>query len=221
MIRPLLLTAVLCMPLLANAQAIKCLDPKTGKTLYTDQPCKGGELVVPARTPDDVQRDADAAALAREDADRREQLALERARQQLQADQNAVALEYARAGQSQAESQACRAARAEASFRAASFAASEEEIRTARYNAALACGQQPPADIVVVQPSYPTYYPSHRTRNPYGNTDRPNRPASNPYATTTTRTFGKPITSTQFTRAPSRLDEPSGAVVIRNPKSSR
>ena len=36
---------------------------------------------------------------------------------------------------------------AEAAFRAGSFSASEEEIRTARHNAALACGQQPPAEL--------------------------------------------------------------------------
>ena len=156
MIRPTLFAAALMLPLLAGAQAIKCRDPATGRTLYTDQPCKGGELVVPARTEEDVRRDAEAAVQARENAAlRREQAALERERQQMQAAQAAQAAQAsARAPQPPAESEACRAARAEASFRAASFAAGAEEIRTARYNAALACGQPPPADVVVVPPYY-------------------------------------------------------------------
>ena len=37
------------LPAVAGAQAIRCKDPATGKILYTDQPCKGGELVVPQR----------------------------------------------------------------------------------------------------------------------------------------------------------------------------
>ncbi|MFT4194421.1 MAG: DUF4124 domain-containing protein, partial [Ottowia sp.] len=110
MIRPALFAAALMLPLLAGAQAIKCRDPATGRTLYTDQPCKGGELVVPARTEEDVRRDAEAAMQAREDALRREQAALERERQQLQAAQAAQA--SARAPQPPAESEACRAARA-------------------------------------------------------------------------------------------------------------
>ena len=38
------------LPAVAGAQAIRCKDPATGKILYTDQPCKGGELVVPQRS---------------------------------------------------------------------------------------------------------------------------------------------------------------------------
>ena len=46
--RTVLLAALLSLPLLASAQAIRCTDPATGKTLYTDQPCPRGsqELVV-------------------------------------------------------------------------------------------------------------------------------------------------------------------------------
>ena len=179
MIRPALLAAVLLLPLLAGAHAFKCRDPASGRTLYTDQPCKGGELVVPARTDEDVQRDAEAAVQAREDAVRRQQAALERERQQLQAAQAAQA--SARVPPSPAESEACRAARAEASFRAASFAASPEEIRTARYNAALACGQPPPAELVVLPPIYGPAYARPRPQGSGGGfglpVQRPTQPS--------------------------------------------
>ena len=143
------------LPAVAGAQAIRCKDPATGKILYTDQPCKGGELVVPQRSEADIARDAANAAAARErEHDRAVQQREERAlqREQLRAQQAALPPPAP-----PAETEACRAARAEAAFRAGSFSASAEEIRTARYNAALACGQQPPADIVVVQPQEPLY----------------------------------------------------------------
>ena len=140
------------LPAVAGAQAIRCKDPATGKILYTDQPCKGGELVVPQRSEADIARDAATAAAARErEHDRAVQQREERAlqREQLRAQQAALPPPAP-----PAETEACRAARAEAAFRAGSFSASAEEIRTARYNAALACGQPPPADVVVVPPSY-------------------------------------------------------------------
>ena len=56
--RTVLLAALLSLPLLASAQAIRCTDPATGKTLYTDQPCQGGQLVVPPRTAEEQRRDA-------------------------------------------------------------------------------------------------------------------------------------------------------------------
>ena len=155
------------LPAVAGAQAIRCKDPATGKILYTDQPCKGGELVVPQRSEADIARDAANAAAARErEHDRAVQQREERAlqREQLRAQQAALPPPAP-----PAETEACRAARAEAAFRAGSFSASAEEIRTARYNAALACGQQPPADIVVVQPYAPVApypRPPHRYPRP-------------------------------------------------------
>jgi hypothetical protein len=211
MIRTIFLSALLALPLLASAQAIKCRDPATGKTLYTDQPCSGGELVVPARTADDMQRNTDAAAQARDDADRQERLSIERARQQLQAEQAAAAMDRMRAETAMIDANACRAARAEASFRSGSFSASEEEIRTARYNAALACGQQPPADVVVVQPTYPVY-PTQRPR--YNQ-----RVDTTPVTATTP--LSQPNRTTRFTPAPSRLDDPNSSPVVVRPSTSR
>lgn len=121
--RTVLLAALLSLPLLASAQAIRCTDPATGKTLYTDQPCQGGQLVVPPRTAEEQRRDAESAAAAREQALRREELTLQREQQRLDA---ARAQEAARPPASPADSEACRAARAEAAFRAGSFSASEE-----------------------------------------------------------------------------------------------
>ncbi|QTD44733.1 DUF4124 domain-containing protein [Ottowia testudinis] len=161
MIRPVLLSFALALPLMAGAQAIKCTDPATGKTLYTDQPCKGGAVVVPRRTAEEVRQDAEAAAARERALQQREDAAWQREQQRLAAPVRVPEPAYASAAQ--AESDACRAARAEAAFRAGSFSASPEEIRTARYNAALACGQQPPADIVVVQP----YAPVVPQRRPY------------------------------------------------------
>ena len=210
MIRTALLAALLALPALTSAQAIKCRDPASGKTLYTDQPCKGGELVVPARTPDEVRRDAEAAAEARDQADRREQRALERERQQLQATQTAQS--RSRAERSPADSEGCRNARAEASFRAASFSASPEEIRTARYNAALACGQQPPSDVVVVQPDYPV----GRPRPPYG-FDDPRRPHG---GWTSGGGFGMPVQNTPSRPRPDPRDE-AVPVLVKPPSASQ
>ena len=166
-----LIAALTLLPAVAGAQAIRCQDPVSGKILYTDQPCPGGALVVPKRSEAEMQQDAANAALARERerdrAERQDERALQR--ETLRAQREAT-----RAPAAPAESEACRAARAEASFRAASFAASEEEIRTARYNAALACGQQPPADIVVVQPQEPLY-PVRRPPR-FDDPRRPHRP---------------------------------------------
>lgn len=174
MLRATLFAAML-LPSLAAAQAIKCTDPVSGRILYTDQPCKGGELVVPPRTEEELRQDAQAAAVAREQALRRAELAAQREQQRLDAAQAQQAREQARRAASPAESEACRAARAEASFRAASFSASKQEIRTARYNAALACGQQPPADIVVVPPYVPLA--PHRPPHPgWGERPRPRPP---------------------------------------------
>ena len=183
-----LIAALTLLPAVAGAQAIRCQDPVSGKILYTDQPCPGGALVVPKRSEAEMQQDAANAALARERerdrAERQDERALQR--ETLRAQREATPAPAA-----PAESEACRAARAEASFRAASFAASEEEIRTARYNAALACGQQPPSDIVVVQPAVPAW-PVHRPRPPgadrplpglgsgYGQRPPPSRPRYEP-----------------------------------------
>ena len=118
------------LPAVAGAQAIRCKDPATGKILYTDQPCKGGELVVPQRSEADIARDAANAAATRErEHDRAIQQREERAlqREQLRAQQAALPPPAP-----PAETEACRAARAEAAFRAGSFSASAEDIRTAR-----------------------------------------------------------------------------------------
>ncbi len=146
--------ALACLPAVAGAQAIRCTDPATGKTLYTDQPCKGGELVVPRRTEAEIQQDAANAAAARE---REREQDRERTERALEREARLAREARLRPPASPADSEACRRARAEASFRAASFSALPEEIRTARYNAALACGQPPPADIVVVQPVAPAW----------------------------------------------------------------
>ncbi|MDO5289143.1 MAG: hypothetical protein Q4F13_05850 [Pseudomonadota bacterium] len=169
MTRPLLFTAAwLAMPLLASAQAFRCPDPATGQVMYTDQPCQGGTLVAPRRTEEELRQDAQAAALAREREAEQQALTLAREQQRLQAAQAEAALRAAQAP-SPAETGDCRAARAEADFRARSFSATPEQIRTARYNAALACGQPPPSEVIVVQPPttmqprYPRPYPP-----PYG-----------------------------------------------------
>ena len=167
--KPTVLTALLlALPLAAGAQAIRCTDPATGKVLYTDQPCKNGALVVPKRTEEELRQDAQAAQEARERrAEQREQAAQAREAQR----REAALIEAARppAPASPAETAECRAARADADFRARSNTATAEQIRTARYNAALACGQQPPADVIVVQPEPWGAVPPHRRPPPgYG-----------------------------------------------------
>ncbi len=145
-----LVVLALGLPLTAAAQAYKCVDAASGRTLYTDQPCKGGATVVPRPTDEQLQRDAERAQQARERGLQEREQAVQREQDRLDA---------ARAAEAQrpppvppSESAACRAAREEASFRAASVTASEEQIRTARANAALACGQPAPPEIVVAPP---------------------------------------------------------------------
>ncbi|MBR6976188.1 MAG: DUF4124 domain-containing protein [Ottowia sp.] len=154
----------LALPLAAHAQAFRCTDA-TGRVLYTDQPGDGGDLVVPALTPEEQERrrQADAEAQARRAAERQQALEAERLRlerERLELERSAV-----QAANPQ-DSSACRQARAHAEEVANSRSSSAEQIRTARYNAALACGQQPPVEVVetttvVRQPSYygrPGYY---------------------------------------------------------------
>ena len=173
-----LFVALCLLPVLAGAQAVRCKDPASGRILYTDQPCPGGELVVPRRSEAELAQDAASAAQAREAAERREALTVQREQLRLEGARQA---EAARVPPSPAESDGCRAARAEASFRAASRTASEEEIRTARANAALACGQPPPAEIVVVPPPPPHWRPPPRPRRePWP--ERPRPPAPPRYA---------------------------------------
>ena len=147
----------LALPLAAHAQAFRCTDA-SGRVLYTDQPCTGGELVVPALTEEEQERrrQADVEAQARRAAERQQEMEAERLRlerERLEIERNA-----AQAVQPQ-DSSACRQARENAERVAASSSSSAEQIRTARYNAALACGQQPPAEVVetttvVRQPYY-------------------------------------------------------------------
>lgn len=164
----------LALPLAAHAQAFRCTDA-TGRVLYTDQPCAGGDLVVPALTPEEQERrrQADAEAQAREAAQRQQALEAERLRlerERLELERSAV-----QAANPQ-ESSACRQARANAEAVANSRGSSAEQIRTARYNAALACGQQPPVEVVetttvVRQPSYygyPGYYGPRYRAPSYG-----------------------------------------------------
>ncbi|MBS0499786.1 MAG: DUF4124 domain-containing protein [Burkholderiaceae bacterium] len=145
-----LVALALGLPLAAAAQAYKCVDAASGRTLYTDQPCKGGATVVPRPTDEQLRLDAERAQQARERGLQEREQAVQREQDRLDA---------ARAAEAQrpppvppSESAACRVAREEASFRAASVTASEEQIRTARANAALACGQPAPPEIVVAPP---------------------------------------------------------------------
>ncbi|MDO5625055.1 MAG: hypothetical protein Q4G71_10225 [Pseudomonadota bacterium] len=172
------LLAGLALPLPASAQAYRCPDPATGRVSYTDQPCKGGALIAPRRSEEELRQEAAAAQAAREREAERQQLADERERQRQQAAHTEAA---ARAPASPAESADCRAARAQADALARSPSASQEQLSTARYNAALACGQPPPGEVVVVQPPppplfVPVYpYPPH-----HGNHRPPLRPAPPP-----------------------------------------
>ena len=147
-----LLALALFAPLLAGAQAYRCQDAASGRTLYTDQPCKGGATVVPRPTDEQLRLDAERAQLARERGLQEREEAVLRQQEQLDAARDAQAQRPPPAAPS--ESSACRAAREEASFRAASVTASEQQIRTARANAALACGQPPPPEIVVAPPRW-------------------------------------------------------------------
>ncbi len=147
--RPWVIALLFGLPLLASAQAIRCKDPATGRTVYTDQPCKGGEVVVPARTEAERAADELAAEQARaRAADRQQQMQFEQRMRLENARQEAAAA----AAVPPSQTPQCQRAMADADFQARSNTASSEQIRTARYNAALACGQQPPGDVVVVQP---------------------------------------------------------------------
>lgn len=171
MIRTTLVLLAAVLPLCAGAQAFKCTDPATGRTLYTDQPCKGGQEVVPRRSAEEMREDAQRADSARERRLQQREAALQRERERLE-DARAVEAQRPPAPVPPSESAACRAAREEASFRAASVTASEEQIRTARANAALACGQPAPTEIVVVPPARRWHPPPDR--------DRPIRPRPTP-----------------------------------------
>ncbi|CAM5793191.1 DUF4124 domain-containing protein [Ottowia pentelensis] len=146
-----LVALALCAPLAAGAQAYRCVDAASGRTLYTDQPCKGGATVVPKPTEEQLQRDAERAQEARERSLQQREQTVQREQDRLDAARSAEAQRPPPAA-APSESQACRAAREEASFRAASVTATEEQIRTARANAALACGQPAPPEIVVAPP---------------------------------------------------------------------
>ena len=162
--RALTFAVLLSLPLLAGAQAIRCKDPATGRTVYTDQPCRGGEVVVPARTEAERQADELAAEQARARAADRQQQIQQEQRTRLEITRQEAA---AAAALPPSQTPQCRRAMDEADFRARSNSATPEQIRTARYNAALACGQQPPADVVVVQPEpWIPAPPVHRP--PYG-----------------------------------------------------
>lgn len=175
MSRTLLMLALLA-PLAAGAQAYRCQDAASGRTLYTDQPCKGGATVVPKPTEEQLRQDAERAQQARERAVQQREDAVLRQQQQLDAARTAAAQRPRPVPP--AESEACRRAREEASFRAASVTASPEQIRTARANAALACGQAAPAEIVVAPPP-PRWHPPPP---PWSEPPRPQRPPPPQYA---------------------------------------
>lgn len=152
--RTLAMALLLSLPLLAGAQAIRCKDPATGRTVYTDQPCKGGEVVVPARSEAERMADELAAEQARaRAAERQEQVRYEQRMRQEIARQEAAAQAAAAAAVPLSQTPTCQRAMAEADFRARSLSSTEEQVRTARFNAALACGQAPPAEVVVVPQS--------------------------------------------------------------------
>lgn len=168
---------VLALPLWASGQVFRCADPAGGKTLYTDQPCAGGQAVVPAQSPEEARAEADRAEAARAESLSREELALRRERERLE-------LEQARASvrpQPPSETAACSEARKEATFRAGTVGATEEQIRTARANAALACGQPAPDEVLIVQPPVAPYYHYHPHRRPrHDGDDRTRRPDKRP-----------------------------------------
>lgn len=162
--RTVAIALLLTLPALVSAQAIRCKDPATGRTVYTDQPCHGGELVVPARTPAEREADDLAAEQARSRAAERQLQAQDEQRLRQEAARQEVANRAANAAAvPPSQTPQCQRAMADADFRARSNSSTPEQIRTARYNAALACGQQPPADVVVVQPEpWGTFPPGHR-----------------------------------------------------------
>jgi hypothetical protein len=86
-----LFVALCLLPVLAGAQAVRCKDPASGRILYTDQPCPGGELVVPRRSEAELAQDAASAAQAREAAERREALTVQREQLRLEGARQAEA----------------------------------------------------------------------------------------------------------------------------------
>ena len=169
-----LLALALFAPLLAGAQAYRCQDAASGRTLYTDQPCKGGATVVPRPADEQLRLDAERTQQARERAVQQREDAVLRQQQQLDAARTAEAQRPRPVPP--AESDACRRAREEASFRAASVTASEEQVRTARANAALACGQPAPAEVIVVPPPPPRWRPPRPWDDPLPRPQRPPPP---------------------------------------------
>lgn len=147
MLRIVLLLVLLgALPGAAQAQAFRCTDA-SGAPTYTDQPCPGGALVVPAPSAAQQAAEAERAAdaQARLQALRATSQQMEQARLAREETQAAV-----RAAVPPAESSACRAARDAATAASASTSTTLEERRTARANAALACGQAPPEEPTVV-----------------------------------------------------------------------
>lgn len=136
------LLLLLLLPGRAPAQAFRCVDAVTGQAVYTDQPCRGGELVVPKRSAEEERADTDRAQDARERQLQRQETVLQLQQDRLQREQDRLARAQARQAAADA---ACREARAAATA-AADSAASAEQLRTARANAALACGQPPPQE---------------------------------------------------------------------------
>lgn len=177
MFRMFLAAIAVGLPLCASAQVFRCADPATGKTLYTDQPCAGGRAVVPAPSADESRAEADRADAARAEALAREELALRRERERLEWERESA---HARP-QLPSESAACGEARKEAAFRAGSVGATDEQIRTARANAALACGQPAPDEIVLVpppvSPDFRPRWPQRRDRDDFSRPQPYRRPA--------------------------------------------
>ena len=150
--RILAIAMLLSLPLVAGAQAFRCTDPATGRIVYTDQPCRGGEVVVPARTEAERLADELSAEQARARAAERQLQAQQDQRLRQEAARQEAAERAAAAQVPPSQTSQCKNAMAEADFRARSTTSTEEQVRTARFNAALACGQPPPAEVVVVQP---------------------------------------------------------------------
>ncbi len=181
--RQLTIALLLSLPLVAGAQAIRCKDA-AGRVVYTDQPCAGGQVVVPARTDAERLADEQSAEQARaRAADRQQQAQSDQRARDDAARQDAANRAAAAAAVPPSQTPQCQQAMAEADFRSRSNTATPEQIRTARYNAALACGQQPPADVVVVQPEpWGVVPPAHRPPHGHpggwgqGNSGYPQRP---------------------------------------------
>lgn len=162
----------------AQAQVFRCPDGESDSYLYTDQPCEQGALVVPERSPEEIQREAERVLEYRARQVQLREQALAQESLALQAKQARLASTPAPVVTDPSQSANCRAAREEADFRAASRTASLEQIRTARANAALACGQPaPPEEAIYILPEQPVWHGA-RHRPPYGRTTHRPRPPS-------------------------------------------